>query len=401
MAQVDVTPLSQDELTSILYGNSDSVLIPEEGEKTPEKVEVKEQEEKRFKQPIDTNFDWNELDNLDKDKEKEELTETKVVPLKKDETVEVKEEKKVGRKTTDLVAITSELVEEGILFNFVDGPPKTNDEAKELIKLNLSEKEKGSEDQWWEKKVSNYSPQVQAILDYAEKGGSNISPLLNAISEVERTGEFDIEKESDQEAIIQEYLKVSGWDESDIKEEIETSKDLGKIKAKAEKFLPKLNQMKQERIQLIMEEQADRDAQAQEAKREYLKTLKANLDKPKVGEVKLEKGERALLWDSLTNIKYTSWNGQPTNAFFKKLEEMQMSKDGNYEHFLELVHLAVDRETFIKKIREEIKTQEASSTARKLKIEQTKKASSEAAAEDEPKSDNKNTIRRAFKNPYS
>lgn len=402
MADIEVKELSQNELSAILYGSGDIVLPPKEEVKEPKeepKEPAKQDDKKGTKafNPIDTNFDsWDSLSKLvesDK-KDDDEPKDPKEAP--KDQGAQ--EPTKPGRKTTDLISVANELIEEGLLFGFEDGAPKTIEEVKELIKLNLSQKEKLTEDKVWENKVAQYSPQIKAILDYAEKGGTDASPLLAAISEIERTGDFDIEKEKDQEDIIKEYLKVSGWDESDIKEEIETAKDLGKLKAKAEKFYPKLNQMNQERIQMIMQEQEEAKAQAENTRKQYLGNLKTNLDKPKVGEIKLEKSDRAALWDALTNIKYTSWNGQPTNGFFKKLEELQTAKDGNYEHFLEIVHLATNREAFINKIREEIETKQAGETARKLKIESTKKASTETEITDEAPA--KNTIRRAFKNPW-
>lgn len=404
MADVEVKELTQQELSAILYGGSDQPAAPTKVDKPEEKVvEEKVEDTKKDdkkpepKTPVDTNFNWTDLEkSLEKDKDAND--ESKVNTDLPNKTPDNKESPKPGRKVTDLLSVVNELIEEKLLFEFEDGAPKTIEEAKELIRLNLDQKEKTTDDQVWERKLSSYSPQIQAIIEYADKGGTDVSPLITAISEIERTGDFDVEKEKDQEDIIKEYLKISGWDESDIKEEIETAKDLGKLKQKAEKFFPKLNQMNQERIQMIMEEQRQVQEQVEATRKEYLKNLKNNLDKPKIGEIKLERSDRASLWDALTNIKYTSWNGQPTNGFFKKIEELQTAKDGNYEHFLEIVHLATNREAFIEKIREEIKTEQASETARKLKIEQTRKASTETSVGDERET--KNTIRRAFKNPW-
>lgn len=398
MADIEVKELSNDELSAILYGGSETPAPVEKEKEVPVPIEkVDEIKKEKPAKAGDTEFDWTDLEKLADEKVEEGKEEKIILPTEKDIKVETPLPNK-GRKPTDLVSAVNELIEEELLFPFEDGVPKTIEEAKELIRLNLSQKEKGSEDKFWENKVSKYSPQIQAIIEYAEKGGTDVAPLLSAISEIERSGDFDIEKEKDQEDVIKEYLKINGWDDADIKEEIETAKDLGKLKTKAEKFLPKLNQMNEQRIQVIMEEQEQSKARAEETRKEYLKNLKVNLDKPKVGEVKLERNDRASLWDALTNIKYTSWNGQPTNGFFKKLEELQTAKDGNYEHFLEIVHLATNREAFIEKIREEIGTKQAAESARKLKIEQTRKATSESSIDEETPA--KNTIRRTFKNPW-
>lgn len=403
MADIEVKELTSDELSAILHGGADKIVPPPKGNTEPikqddpvELVDKKDDIKVEKKEDVDPDFKWDELDKMldTKDPDKKD-TDTNKTP---DDNTDNKP--KGGRKVTDLVAVVNEMIQEELLFGFEDGEPKTIEEAKELIKLNLEQKDKQSEDKFWETKLSKYSPQIQAIIEYAERGGTDVSPLISAISEIERTGEFDVEKENDQEEIIKEYLKVSGWDEADIKEEIETSKDLGKLKQKAEKFLPKLNQMKEQRIQMIMEEQEQAKAQAEQTRKQYLKHLKDNLDKPKVGEIKLDRSDKANLWDALTNIKYTSWNGQPTNGFFKKLEELQTARDGNYEQFLEAVHLVMNRESFIEKIRSEIQTKQAAETARRLKTEQTRKASSESSVDDDEAPISKSTIRRTFKNPW-
>jgi hypothetical protein len=391
MAQIESTPISQDELSQILGGNVDSVLTPENKDKTPEKKE----DSGAFKKVIDTDFSWAELAKED---ETDETKQDEVVEGGEVKTPEG-EKKTPGRKVSDLVSMINELVESKELEGYEDGPAKTIEEAKELIKLNIERSKNTSDEEVWQSKLKSYSPQIQAILHYAEQGGTDIGPLISAISEIERVTDFDIEKEEGQESIISEYLKSTGWSEEDIKDEIETAKDLGKLKTKAEKFLPKLNQMSQQRAEVLMQEQEVRKRQAEEARRGYLSTIKDTLDKERLGEMKLARPEKAQIWDGLTDIKYTSWSGQPTNLFFKKLEEMQAGDKADYDHFLEVVYHTLNRKSFKDKLREEVKTQEAANTVRKLKTEESKKSSTNEGFEsDEPR---RNAIKRTgFKNPW-
>lgn len=387
MAQTEVKQIDESELSRILSGNVDSILTPETKEKTEELNEGGGSQ--TFKK-VDSNFKWNELEKLDEKPEEEVKLEEPTEP----------EEKKPGRKPSDIVSMINDLVEVGDLFGFEDGPAKTIEEAKELIKLNLAETKKSTLDQIWEDKVKTYSPQIQAIINYAERGGSDVSPLLSAISEVEKSTDFDIESEKGQEDIISEYLKVQGWSEDEIKEEIETAKDLNKLKKKAESFLPKLNQMNQQRLESIMAEQAEREKEADEARRNYLSTIKNTLDKDKLGDIKLTRQDKALIWDGLTDVKYRSWSGQPTNAFFKKLEELQAGDKADYDHFLEIAYLTLNRGSFKDKIRTEIKTEVTAETSRKLKTLDNKKANtSEGFFEEE--TNRKPTVKRqGFKNPW-
>lgn len=402
MAQTEVKQISQDELSQILHGTEGSVLTPQEG---ATKQEEGKEERTGFKPLVDTNFSWAELEGLGgKKKEEEEVitpegeekTETSTEPP----VIKEGEEKKPGRKPTDPISLVNELVEAGVLFDFEDGPAKTIEDAKELIRLNIEENKKSSFDKVWEDKVKTFSPQVQAILHYAEGGGADVTPLLSAISQVEKTSDFDVESEVGQEAIISEFLKISGWSDDDIKEEIETAKDLNKLKNKAEKFLPKLNQMHEQRIQMIMAEQEESRREADLARRNYLNTIKTTLDKDKLGDIKLSRQEKAMIWEGLTDVKYTSWSGQPTNLFFKKLEELQAGDKADYDHFLEVVYNTLNRSAFKDKIKTEIKNEVTAETVKKLKIQEKQRSSTDETFFNEEKKPNV-VKRSSFKNPWS
>lgn len=393
MAKTEVTPITQDELSAILSGNVESVLTPKPEDKveTPEeKTEVVEAKSESFKKPVDTEFKWSDFE-----KEKEEtIKNVSATEITTGKTV-VKTETKSG----DFLEAVNELVTKGDLVGFEDGVIKSLDEAKELIRLNVQEAKKSGFEDVWKEKIDSFSPQVQAILKYAETGGQDIMPLLNAISQVEKVSAFDIETEEGQEDIIREYLKVQGWDNEDIKEEIETAKDLNKLKIKAEKFQPKLDQMHQQRVDQMMTEQAEVEKEAETARQNYLSTIRTTLSKEKVGDVKLGRQDKAMLWDSLTDIKYKSWSGQSTNKFFKTLEELQAGKTADYDLFLEIVHMTVDPKGYKEKLKADLKTAETVETARKLKVDQKRISNSETLFEEEQK---RPTISRTgFKNPFA
>jgi hypothetical protein len=384
MAEVTTETISQDQLSAILSGKADSVIIPKETEEKVEEKEEKEEKSTAFKKPIDEDFKWTDLEKEIDEDDKTETGETSKVD---------------GKKSEPFLSVLNDLITSGDLVGFEDGEIKSVDEAKELIRLNVQEAKKSGFEDVWKDKVESFSPQVQAILRYAETGGQDILPLLNAISKVEEVSNFDVETEEGQEEILKQYLKVQGWDEDDIKEEIETAKDLNKLKSKAEKFLPKLDQMHQQRVNQMMEEQAEADKEAEQARQTYLTTIRTTLSKDKLADIKLGREDKALLWDSLTDIKYKSWSGQPTNKFFKKLEEIQAGKTADYDHFLEIVHMTVDPKGYKEKLKEQLKTETTVETARKLKIDQKRNSNSETLFEEEQK---KPTIQRSgFKNPFA
>lgn len=390
MAQTQVTSVSQDELSKILAGNVESIITPDPETKTGE--EKKEKTNTELEASLGADFKWSDIEKLVPEKEGDETLEETT------ETDETKEKAKPGRKPADILSFVTELVTSGELLPFEEGELKTLDEAKELIKLNLKHSKDTSIEEVKEELKASYSPQIQAILHYADRGGRDITPLLSAIAEVEKTADIDIEKESGQISVLTEYLKIQGWDEEDIKEEIETAKDLDKLKSKAEKFLPKLNQMKSERIEMIMQEQEEKDREVEETRRTYLTTIQDTLKQEQLGDLKLSRQEKSKLWNAVADISHTSFNGTPTNAFYKRLEDAQVGKTADYQHFLSIVYHTIDPEGFKEHLLEELRTKVSADTAKKLKIQSTKANSGGNFTEEQ--STKKPAISRGFRNPF-
>lgn len=316
-----------------------------------------------------------------------------------EETNTPKPEKKAGRKPVELVSMINQLVDEEILHGFEDSEVKTIDEAKELIKLNLESREKVAEDNWWTNKVQNYSPQIQAILHYAEKGGGDVTPLIQAMSQVEQVYDLDVETEQGQEEIVRQTLKSKGFDEEEIEDQISTLKDLDKLKTKAEKFFPELDGMKKREVQRMLQEQERRQEEARKATDSYVNTIKTTLEKETIGGVKLKREEKAKIFSSLVEPKYTSLNGSPTNGFVKALEDLQFGNSADYEHFLNIVLYAIDKESFLEKIKATTKQEVTAETVKKLKTSRNPTPNVEEVIDTRP-STKKPTISKGFRNPF-
>lgn len=309
-------------------------------------------------------------------------------------------EKKPGRKTTDLVQVVNQLVEEEVLFGFEGEEIKTIEDVKDLIKENLKHREESSINKLWDKKIKGYSPQIQAILQYAEKGGEEIYPLLQAIGKAEESAKLSADDEAGQEEVIRQALKMKGFDDEEIKEQIETFKDLDKLKVKAEKFLPELNSMQEKRVEMLLKEQEQRDAQAREASKVYLDTIQNTLNKEEVGKVKLQKEDKAKIYQALADGRYVSLSGMKTNGFVKALEELQFGKNSNYDHFLNIVHMAIDPEGFYEKIENGIKNKVTEQQVRKIKV--SKSSNPNTQEEVETNVTKKPVVTRdKFRNPYA
>jgi hypothetical protein len=314
-------------------------------------------------------------------------------------------EPKKGRKPAEIVSLVNQLVEEEVLSGYANDkdeiePVRTIEEAKALIIENLKLKESKTEEDVWKTKIKSYSPQIQALLHYAEQGGQDISTLMGAIAQAEEASDLTLENEEGQTEIIRQTLKLKGFDDDEIKDQIDTLKDVNKLKSKAEKFLPELTKMQEKRVEMILQEQESRRKEAEDASRIYLTTVQNTLNKDKVGALSLQRQDKAKIFEALAVPKYRSLNGTPVNGFIKSLEEMQFGKNADYDHFTNIVHFAVDKEGFINKLKEELKAELTATTIKKLKT--SKSTSANAQDEETSNPQKKNVITRdKFRNPYS
>ena len=310
---------------------------------------------------------------------------------------------KPGRKPADIINIVNQLIADEILEPFEEGDEiKTIDDVKDLIKLNLQKTKETAKSNWWEEEVKTYSPQIQAILHYAKQGGKDVTPLLDAISQVEEVADLDPDTEEGQIEIIRQTLRVKGIDEEEIEDQINTAKDLDKLKTKADKFLPELQSMKERHVQMLMRQEEDRKIKAAEASAQYLNTVKETLNKDSIGGMKLQREDKAKIFEALAVPKYKSLNGIQTNGFVKSLEDMQFGSKADYEHFLNIVHFSVDKESFLEKLKQSIKNELSADTERKLRSAKTTTANTQGDIPDNtPTKPSKTVSRSGFKNPFN
>jgi len=391
-----------DEQAALIWSGETASLAGLETKKEPEVEIEKDPEDDKLNlfsdQDLDNIFSEEDEDEEETDEEDKEVittleTETKAEPTKA----------KSGRKPVDIINVVNQLITDDILEPFEEGDEiKTIDDVKDLIKLNIQKTKDTAKDTWWEEEVKTYSPQIQAILHYAKQGGKDVTPLLNAISQVEDVSDLDPNTEEGQIEIIRQTLRVKGIDDEEIEDQINTAKDLDKLKIKADKFLPELQSMKERHVQMLMKQEDDRKKAAAEASNQYLNTVKDTLSKDLVGGMKLQREEKAKIFEALAVPKYKSLNGIQTNGFVKSLEDMQFGTKADYEHFLNIVHLAIDKESFMDKIKQSIKNELAEDTQRKLRSAKTTTANSQEEIT-ETKPANKNTVSRStgFKNPFN
>jgi hypothetical protein len=329
-------------------------------------------------------------DEEDDELEEEPKVEPKVAP------------KTGGRKPSDPIKFINELVESKILDGFEDGLPTTIEEAKALIKANIEDKRQEAIDNAFELKKASYSPQIQTILDYAEKGiqsASELMELIGAIKEVEDVNDFDTSTDEGAEAVVREAYKAKGFKDSYIDKNVKRLKDLDALKEEADELSQELVAIKAGEVKKRLQAQAQREEQAMEASKVYFKTIQDTLAKETISGVKLAKEDKAKIYQALADDRYTSLSGGKTNGFIKTLEDLQFGKTADYEHFLSIVQHAVDPKGFLEKMKASVKAEVTADTVRKLKTSRSNTQNTQDdAVQDAPV---RRTVKReTFVNPY-
>lgn len=335
--------------------------------KEEEEDEEVDKEDKGYK-PLNSSTSSSE----EEEEEKEEEEESEEEKEKKEKERKEKEEEEDGREVDAITAVT-EMIESGELLGFAeDTPIKTIEDLKDLLKLNLENARKEPEEEKMNEYFQGLPEEIRIIKDYAEKGASQeqIRAMFRSLGEVQEIKDLNIEEESDQKEIIRQYLTIQNFGTAeDINEEIDSWEDLDKLQDKANKFLPKLEKIKEKQIQEQLSKQETFKKKQIEIQNTFVSGIKEALSKPEIVNLKLPKSDRDHLYNELTQYNHTSAiNGRPLNGLGKVLEEITFVKP-DPKFLSELTYFATNPEGFINKLTEKIKERENGKTVRKLRTE--------------------------------
>ena len=265
-----------------------------------------------------------------------------------------------GRKKIEGIAdVFSKLIKDEKIVPFDDDKPfseYTLKDWEELIEANLEEKANQTRQETPKQFFESLPEELQIAARYVANGGTDLKSLFQTLAHVEETRDLDVKNEKDQEKIIRDYLHFTGYgSESDIEEEIEVWKDLGK--------------------------------------RRYAHNVYETLKNGELGEIKLDKKTQNMLFSGLVEPNYPSVSGRNTNLLGHLLEKYQFVEP-NYSLISEALWLLSDPDGYKSKIMEKGSQKAVEATVRKLKIEQAANSSSSTGVYDNEESNNKRKIQR-------
>lgn len=301
-------------------------------------------------EPKDDNPANTEIINDDKDpKDKEKLVDKKVDkpdPKKTDDTPTTTEVDDTEEGT--LHTFYNWLHENGVVESLEEGKTvESEDDLKGVISTTIK---KGIEDY-----KSSKPEEVQKFIDFVDNGG-NPREFHRLYYEQRSWKDLDTKSESNQELIVREALKASGWDDEDIDSEISDKKDLGKLEPLAQKFHKKLIAGEEEEKESLIEAQKEYQKRQTELANKQWNDFKEDLyKKEEVQGFKLTPKVKDDLWNFMTKVDKKSGK-----------TPLQIHNETNTNAQVLYAYLAMNNWD-IKKLETQVKTKVTSELTKKLK----------------------------------
>lgn len=315
------------------------VPITDEHTEGTENIEGDEKKEKNPEKKVDNKTPEK------KEAKPEEPTDT--TELETETTTEVEEHGEVTEES-NLHTFASWAADEGILEPLAeDEKINSEDDLKKIVARTIN---KGIEEY-----KNSHPEEVQTFIDFVDNGG-NPRDFHKLYYEQQSWKDIDPSVEANQELIVREALKQTGWDEEDIDSEITDKKDLGKLESLAEKFHKKLVAGEEaERKEMIEAQKHYQEKQRIEAKKQW-DEFKDNLfKKEEVQGFKLTNKVKEDLWNFMT---------KPDRKTGKT--PLQTHNETNVDAQVLYAYLAMNNWD-ITKLEKQVKTKVTSELSKKLK----------------------------------
>ena len=277
------------------------------------------------------------------------------------------------------------LIKQEKLVPFDDGKELsdyTQKDFEELIQANIDAKVRKVREETPAEFFEALPIELKHAAQYVASGGKDLKGLFKQLAAVEEIKQLDPDSERGQESIVREYLRATQFgDDSDIQEEIDSWKDLGKLEEKAYKFKPKLDSMREKIVQQsVARQEIDRKKQ-EEASYAYMENVHKTLDVDNLNGLAIDSKTQNMLYAGLVQPNYPSISGKPTNLFGHLIEKYQFVEP-RHDLIAEALWLLADPNGYKAKISNSAKNEQVAETVRTLKTEQANKNSSTVQEDD-------------------
>ena len=388
--------ISQQELDALLgMPGTDDIMTANEPD--PEEKETKKSVLSSM------NPDMSFLDKLNtksdekKEEEKKEETEPEKESVKEekesiDEILDLPKEEQVEEKQTEnnnvLMKAFKKQVEKGNISLFADNSDietYSEKDIEDLLEQNLAQVQETTQKEFTEEFMNSLPFELQQACVYHFNGGKDLKSMLKVLSTTEEFKSYSTEKKEDQRAIVREFLRKKDFGtEEQIDEEITDLEDRGKLKERAEKYKPMLDEAQQKEILERNKKEEANMKKRREASAKYIDSIYDLVNSGEIDGLKLDGRTQDLIYSGLIDNNMTGKNGKPTNKFGYLLEKYQWVEP-RHDLIAECFWLLADPEGYKKSVINSVKKDVTEQTVRKLKTEQqSSKGSTTLQQEERP-----------------
>jgi hypothetical protein len=286
---------------------------------------------------------------------------------------------KGGRPSAPIAAL-KKMADDGKigLFNEEDDVSNyTQAQIEQLLALNIEEAGSEAAEKQLEKFYNGLPDQLKYAFDYVKEGGTDLKGLFQQLGTVEMTRDLSLDNKNHHAEIVRQFLTEKDFGSAeDIEAEIESYEDMGVLAKKAEAYKPKLDSIKEGKVQEAVRRQAELKQKQDEFRDTFLQNINTALSEKELNGIPLKKKTKDMLWSHLTDVSHPSMTGKTTNKLGYLLEQHQYSENPRMDLILEAVWLLSEPDAYREAVRDLGKAAATEETVKLVKkARDTKKAS--------------------------
>lgn len=305
------------------------------------------------------------------DSEKEDGDESKPEGEKQDPPQEVEKKEPKGKLPDNFSEIVSELEKRELIKGFEDGKYETIEDVIDLLQENDKIKVESLKKQAEESLFQQFTPAMQTVLQYAQKGvrdPAELIPLLTAIDNFDYSTQLDAENPEHHEQIISNALSIQGLSDEVIKAELADLRERGdeKVAQRAKYLKPVLDDFNKKQVEAIYYKKHQEEiAQKEELRNMQLKAKEVIVDSPNLGGIKLTAQEK---YDAFMAVAQPD----PKTGGFPLYDILDdLYKKGKFDTLTEMFLVGTNKKLYYNKLGTTIKDEMANKTQRALRMQTT------------------------------
>lgn len=305
-----------------------------------------------------------------------------------DKLKEIEEEEEPGEESEQgysIKKIAAKLVKDGLLLPYDEEKPiekYTVKEIEQLLRDNIQYIKEEAEEKVLQSFLEELPDELKIAIEHYSSGG-DIKEILRKIADKKETEN----KLSSSEDIVREYLKLKGYEDEEIEDEISTYKKAGVLDSKAEKYKDKVLEEREKRIKEEMEKAKKMEEAREKYAKWYINEVNNVIKKGVIKDISLPNDIKNDIKSYMTELKYKSPLSGQNTTYLNYLLEKYSVVEPDIERMIEVTWLLADRDGYIKSIRDSVEKEVKTKQVKLLKTHTSKGTSTGLNMQDDEDSE--------------